>query len=461
MKFFQSIRWQLQLWYGVMLFTVLCGFGITTYRLESTRQIRRTDEELQQRLPILVNSQRPMLGDREKRVFKLSQKDMPLFEGGGADAIYYVVWLRHGEPVTRSANAPLDVPQPKTGDLPNRNRGQLRETFLFPGPGDCVLVGRSISQDLSDLHQFAWWLTAVGGAVLILGLSGGAWVVSRALRPIRDISNAAEKIAAGDLTRRINDSDPANELGQLVTVLNSTFARLDTAFSQQSRFTADAAHELRTPLAVILSHTQNGLASDELTAEHREAFEATHRAAQRMRRLTESLLTLARLDFSSEPLAPSACRLDVLVRECIEHLAPLAAQQQITINHQIIPTICNCVPEQIQQVLTNLVSNAICYNRPTGTVMIHLWNEDGYAIITIIDDGRGILPADLPHIFERFYRADKSRNSSSGQSGLGLAIVQAILDAHGGSITVTSTAHQGSTFTVRLPLEQREKGSVI
>ena len=324
-----------------------------------------------------------------------------------------------------------------------------------------MLVGRSISQDLSDLHQFAWWLTAVGGAVLILGLSGGAWVVSRALRPIRDISNAAEKIAAGDLTRRINDSDPANELGQLVTVLNSTFARLDTAFSQQSRFTADAAHELRTPLAVILSHTQNSLASDELTAEHREAFEATHRAAQRMRRLTESLLTLARLDFSSEPLAPSACRLDVLVRECIEHLAPLAAQQQITINHQIIPTICNCVPEQIQQVLTNLVSNAICYNRPTGTVMIHLWNEDGYAIITIIDDGRGILPADLPHIFERFYRADKSRNSSSGQSGLGLAIVQAIVDAHGGSITVTSTAHQGSIFTVRLPLEQREKGSVI
>ena len=90
----------------------------------------------------------------------LSPEDMTLFEGAGEDAFYKVVWLRHGELVTRSANALLDVPQPKTGDLPNRNRGQLREPFLFPGPGDCVHVGRSISQDLSDFHQFAWWLTA-------------------------------------------------------------------------------------------------------------------------------------------------------------------------------------------------------------------------------------------------------------------------------------------------------------
>ena len=455
MKFFHSIRWRLQLWYGVLLAALLAGFGFTAYRLESSRQIRRIDEELQQRLPILVDSQRPVPGDRERREFRLSPKDAPLFDRQGNGAFYYIVWLRHGvQTVTRSASAPQDIPQPKAGDPPNRTRGPMRETFLFPGPGDCVLVGRSITGDLAGLRQFAWWLTAVGGSVLVLGLAGGGWLVTRALRPIGAISSAAEKIATGDLTERIHAGETESELGQLASVLNSTFARLDAAFTRQARFTADAAHELRTPLAVMLTHTQNGLASDGLTDEHREAFEASQRAVQRMRRLTESLLTLARLDSGGNAAAGSSCDLSRVVEEAAGLLKPLATQHQVTLHIELTPTRCAGDAGQLGQVAINLVSNAIFHNRPGGEVQVKVSADAVNAILAVSDTGYGIPANDLPHVFERFYRADKARSGAAGRTGLGLAITKAIVDAHHGTITVETMPDQGSTFTVRLPLAQ-------
>lgn len=451
MKFFQSIRWRLQLWYGVLLITVLSGFGITAYRLESSRQMRLIDEELQRRLPVLVESQRPIPGDRVNREFSLSPKDSALFDREGEGAFYYVVWLRHGAPITRSASAPRDVPEPEVGQPPNRLRGTLRETFLFPGPGDCVLVGRSVSTDLTWLRQFAWGLTGVGAVVLVLGLAGGAWLVTRALRPIRDISSAAEKIASGDLSRRISTAESESELGQLAGVLNSTFARLNAVFTQQARFTADAAHELRTPLAVMLTHTQNGLASDSLTEEHREAFEASQRAVQRMRRLTESLLALARLDSGEVTATHASFDLCELVKDAIELLDPLARKQGVTLEAALTPARCEGNAEQIGQVVTNLVSNAIFYNRSGGGVRVEVSTESGAAVLTVSDTGLGIPPEHLPHIFERFYRADKMRSDAAGRTGLGLAITKAIVEAHGGSITVATMPGEGSTFTVRLP----------
>jgi len=451
MKFLQSIRWRLQLWHGVLLVVVLSGFGITAYRLEIARQIRRIDEELQQRLPVLVKSQHPVRGDRERRELTVSPADAVLFDRQGENPFYYVVWLRHGQPVNRSATAPPDVPEPRPGDPPTRLRGALRETFLFPGPGDCVLVGLSIAGDLAGFRQFAWWLTGVGAAVLMLGLAGGAWLVTRALRPIHDISSAAEKIATGDLTRRISTTDTESELGQLVGVLNSTFARLDAAFTQQARFTADAAHELRTPVTVMLTHTQNGLASECLNEEHREAFEACQRAAQRMRRLTESLLTLARLESGDATAARTSCDLESLVHEAIELLLPLAKDRNVGIETELTPVCCVGHAEQLGQVVTNLVSNGIFYNRPGGSVRVQVTAESGAAVLTVSDTGRGIPPDDLPHVFERFYRSDKARFSVTGRTGLGLAITRAIVEAHGGTITVATVLDKGSTFTVRLP----------
>jgi two-component system, OmpR family, sensor kinase len=457
MKRLRSIRWRLQLWYGALLAAILIGFGLTAYHLERTRQLRAVDEQLQKRLPALSDSfkrSRPRDDPSPlRREFALSPQDATLFDREGEGSFYYVVWLRNGEPVTYSATAPRDTPLPKAQEAPVRARGTVREAFIFPAPGDCLLVGRSIVADLAGLRQFAWWLVLVGAAVLVLGLAGGAWLVARALRPIREISSTAQKIATGDLSQRINATGTDCELGQLADILNSTFARLDAAFSQQARFTADAAHELRTPVTVMLTHTQNGLTSECSNEEHREAFEACGRSAQRMRRLIESLLELARFDAGQHRLKRECVDLGRLTNDCIDLVRPLAEQRRITIHNDLAATECPGDMERLSQVISNVLSNAILHNRSGGEVRVNAGRDNGFVLLTVADTGPGISPNDVPRIFERFYRADKSRAGATGGSGLGLAISKAIVEAHGGTINVETQPNVGTKFSIRLPAE--------
>jgi signal transduction histidine kinase len=288
--------------------------------------------------------------------------------------------------------------------------------------------------------------------VFAAGIAGGAWLIKKALRPILTISTAAQSIATGDLSQRIPTQDTESELGQLATVLNTTFARLDAAFARQSRFTADAAHELRTPLAVVLLQTQNGLACDHLTDEQREAFAATQRAAQRMRRLTDSLLTLARLDSGERGNSMEPCELDHVAAETIRLMRPLAAQHGATLTTELAPAHCMGNADELGQVVTNLVSNALEHNRSGLCVHVKVFVSEQHAVLTVSDTGQGIAPADLAHLFERFYRVEKARTAAGGHTGLGLAITQAIATAHGGTVSAESRLGEGSVMTVRLPL---------
>ena len=176
------------------------------------------------------------------------------------------------------------------------------------------------------MWKFASVLGGGGGVIFSLVMAVGWWLVTRALRPIRAIGEAAEKIATGDLAQRIDARETESELGQLAGVLNATFARLEAAFAQQARFTADAAHELRTPVTVILMQVQNALTAGGLADEQREAMEASERAAQRMRRMIESLLLLARLDAGEETSRRERVELGAMVREAVEMLQPVAAE---------------------------------------------------------------------------------------------------------------------------------------
>ena len=460
MFFPRSIRWRLQLWYGALLVAALGGFGFTAFHLEKARQFRRIDAGLQERLSALVvalrtgTRQSPAAERRERppgpapfTTLRLTPEQTAMF--GEGPGYYFAVWMREKDPIRRSENAPAELPRPADQKSAVRMRGALRESFLFAAPVDCVLVGRSIAAEQADLRTLAAALAGVGGAVLAAGLIGGGWLVTRAIRPIDEISTTAAKIAAGDLAQRINTTETDSELGRLASVLNSTFARLDAAFAQQAHFTADAAHELRTPVAVLLTHTQNGLASECANEEHREAFEASQRAGQRMRRLIDSLLELARFEAGQEPLRRDTCDLAKIAGDNVVLVRPLADARGIQIHAELSPAPCYGDPERLAQVLTNLLSNAIEYNQTGGAIRIVTERANGTAKLTVSNSGPGIPAADLPRVFERFHRADRAR--TAGHSGLGLAITQAIVQAHGGSIEARSEPGVQTTFTVALP----------
>ena len=391
------------------------------------------------------------------------------FAADAAPGYYLVAWGEDGSLVVRSPRAPAEVLRPALeratrpgasgpgpGALPfahaARTRGDARELAAALPEGLVVLVGRSLEADHAAGRRLAYGFAAAGAAVLGLGLVGGWWLATRAIRPIEDISATALRIAAGDLSRRIDSADTENELGRLADVLNSTFARLEAAFAQQARFTSDASHELRTPLAVILSQAQTALARERPAGEYREALEACLRAAQRMRRLTESLLDLARLDAGEEPMRRAPFDLARVARESLDFLGPLAAERGVALVAELPPAPCRGDAERIGQVVTNLVKNAIDFNRPGGEVRLAARTTPEEAVLTVADTGAGIAPADLPHVFDRFYRADRAR-SGGERVGLGLAIVKAIVDAHSGAVTVESEPGAGSTFTLRLPRE--------
>jgi heavy metal sensor kinase len=402
----------------------------------------------------------------------LPPKLAELFDESNDQGFYYLLVGQEGKELIRSANAPAEASQylppaaavsqvrpmngpPRPGPLQPppviRTRGSFREMILPGRPGEQILVGRSLVPEWTDLRRFGWMLAVAGGGILLLGLAGGWWLAGRAIRPIEDISETALKISAVDLSRRIDVGDTESELGRLAEVLNSTFARLEAAFSQQQQFTSDAAHELRTPVSVMLAQTQATLSRARGPAEYREAVQICERAAQRMRRLIESLLELARLDAGQEPMQREALDLAQVVAESAELIRPLAAARGITIHNEGSATPCTGDAERLSQVITNLLTNAVHYNKTGGDVRVTTARDKDFVLVTVADTGTGITPEHLPHIFERFYRADPARTSSQGRTGLGLAISKAIVEAHSGSIDVSSEPGVGTKFTVRLP----------
>jgi two-component system, OmpR family, sensor kinase len=474
MKIFKSIKWRLQLWYGFFLAVVLLAFGNTSYQLERDRQYRLIVHDFDLHLTIVVNSVissmqmpppfhepppaefipegQPPPG-RPPHEFHPSPRTEELIQQESASGYYCVIFSPEGKELMRSTNTPPDVTLPARLGV-EQTRGEFHE-FAAPVPPPrpefIILLGRSIASELKELHLVALKLIALGGGILSVGLVVGWWIASRAIRPIDGISAAAAKISAGDLSQRINVAEAESELGRLAAVLNSTFARLETAFAQQQQFTADAAHELRTPVSVMLTQTQTALTRERTAAEYRETIEACQRASQRMRRLIESLLELARLDAGQESLKRVRFDLSKAIADSVELVRPLAEERGVKILPELGSLEITGDSERLAQVIANLLANAIQHNRSGGEVRLKLGSQPGLAVLTVTDTGQGISGTDLPHVFERFYRGDKSRTASTGNAGLGLAISKAIVEAHGGTIDVASQTGTGTTFTMRLP----------
>lgn len=325
----------------------------------------RFDDFTPPREPEVLNSPGP---DPTAPSIKLSRETLDLFDDSDPNAFYFAIWSRLGTERLRSTNAPNDLPLvspvARAGGPQVRTHGENLESYLQHALGYRILVGHSIAPELATRRTFTLWLISAGLVILAVGLCGGWWLAGRALRPVQNISAAASRISAGNLSERIDLAETDNELGQLATTLNSTFSRLEAAFTQQKQFTADASHELRTPLAVIIAEAQTTLARPRTEAEYRETVEACLVTAQQMRQLTESLLELARYDSGQENIHHTPFDIADLTNDATRLLETLASERQVRIetNLPTAPTAGDA--DRIRQVIINLISNAIYYNKP-------------------------------------------------------------------------------------------------
>ena len=322
-----------------------------------------------------------------------------------------------------------------------------------------VQTAASLSESDAEMRHLTRALLTLIPLVLLIAGAGGAFLTGGTLRPIRSITQAANRISAENLSGRLtvsgNDefSELATTFNGMLTRLEGAFHKLTVAYEQERRFTADASHELRTPLTVIKAHTSLALDGEPSAAEYRESMEAIDAAVDQTNRLVQSLLLLARSDAGRLTLC--------LGPSSLAEVAKRAAQGAVKTADA---TVRICVPEAfppiegdteaLLQVFTNLLTNAARHTGAGGKITLTLRADDANAVVTVADTGEGIAAEHLPHLFERFYRVESSRSRGKGGTGLGLAICREIVQAHHGTITIESAVGQGTAVHVTLPRTQ-------
>jgi heavy metal sensor kinase len=339
--------------------------------------------------------------------------------------------------------------------------GTRMRALYTPVTQDRQVVGviqaiRSLANLDRNLDQTRLLLLATGVLALTLVGFGAWWTTGRTLRTVDSIAATARRIELSqDLSQRIPHlpDAPDDEMSRLVYTFNNMLARLDATFQAQKQFVADSSHELRSPLTVIKGNLE--LWRKARSEEDRQiAAAAIEQETARMTRLVENLLFLAQMEAtpvrSAQPVLREPVELDSLLLMVYQQARAIGRGHQITLAHEDVVTVQGD-RDQLQQLLLNLVDNAIKYTPTGGTISLGLYGAGDWARLEVSDTGIGIPTDDLPHIFDRFYRSDKARSRTMGGAGLGLAIVREVAEAHGGRVEVFSTPGEGTLFRVWLP----------
>jgi two-component system OmpR family sensor kinase len=334
-----------------------------------------------------------------------------------------------------------------TSSTDGKHRWRVRVSGF--GPGTLVLAAPLTSVD-STLHRLFLIELLVTFAVLIAVAALGFWIVRAALRPLDAIAETADAIAAGDLSQRVERAEPRTEVGRLGIALNAMLAHIEASDRRLRRFIADASHELRTPLAAVRAYAELfGRGADRRPDDLARSMSGITRESERMTALVDDLLLLARLD-EGRPLDHEPLQLDEVVCEAVDAARAVDPERPITLEAQ--PAAVAGDRDRLRQVVDNLLTNARTHTRTQTPVHVRVETTNGRAVLGVADEGPGLPADEAERVFERFYRADESRARANGGVGLGLAIVAAIAEAHGGRASVDSTPGQGATFVVSLPL---------
>ena len=314
-------------------------------------------------------------------------------------------------------------------------------------------VGVLIRDRDRPLRQLAFSLAGIVITALLLAGLGLNYLLQQWSAPLAALSETARKINLGSLGhQRLFTPPDAPKLAQLATAFNELLDRLEAAHASQHRFVADASHELRTPLAALRAEIEVALRRERAPAEYQRTLDSNRHELERLSSLVENLLALAALDASQPPRGKSPVDLALVCRDVAEQLSPLASAQNVRLQLELAEGVT--IPGDVfslERAVRNLVENALRHTPAGEQIVIRASVHGEEARVEVIDAGVGIAPEHLPHLFERFYRVDTARTRTHGGAGLGLSIVKAIVEAHGGTVAVESKLGAGSTFTLRMP----------
>ncbi len=420
-----TVRARLTLWHAAALTLVVCLFAVGVFVFVRTSLHRTLDQQIREDLATIEKVYREETGDLGELALRTGMQ----FEVTEGPTVIH-----------RTAG------WPPAGAVPFRRAALDDSTHR-------IIAAR----DERPVRQTLWTLavimaTAIPCAVGV-AIVGGYLLAGRVLAPVGAMADTARRITAESLDARLPVANSADEFGRLAGVFNETLSRLDAAFEQLRRFTADASHELGTPLTAIRSVGEVALQRSLTTEGYREVIGSMLEEVDRLARLVENLLLLTRAEAGRIPLSRAIVDLRELVASVSDGLRVLAEEK----NQELIvelsgPVAVHCDATVLRQGITNLLHNAIKYTPPKGVIRVAATsNASGDAVIEVQDSGPGIPAVDQQRVFERFYRVDQARSRDTGGTGLGLAIARWTVEASGGRIELESMAGQGALFRVVLP----------
>lgn len=449
---------RLTVWYSAILAAVLALFAFSAYFAMRNSIHRTVDDELRARVEGVrgLIERTSWYGDAEN--LRVELREHSELRGGGA---LLQVADEKGNWLYRSAAiGDYEIPKSQEAGHPT--------TIVFKGiplrildasiPAGNQSYQVQVATPLDDfygaLNHFRMRVLVAIPLLLLCAAVSGYWMSRRALAPVDQITNTARSITVHNLSSRLVVPPARDELQRLSETLNGMLERLDIAFHKIKQFTADASHELRTPVALMRTRAELALRKPRDSEDYKRTVCQLHSELEKTSELIEKLMLLARADSDAEALQFYTADVSEIVREVCVQGRLLSEAKQIRFCEQLPegPMSVQCDPQALRRLFLILIDNAVKYTQPAGEIDVTVAREDGFLVGTVRDTGIGIAAEDLPHIFERFYRADKARSRDTGGVGLGLSIGRWIAEGHGGTIEVESSIGEGSIFEVRLPL---------
>lgn len=474
---FRSIRFRLVLWFTAILAVILCAFSTFLFYTQSYNLQEDAIHEMNRRITSVAENVQTSL--------RQGSDQISIPSGLIRDTDVFILLSPTGRVI--ASQGPISTQEalqivstglqsaPRNGESPaiywTSPSSQNYVFVIVPVQGQLGINFLMVFGGILDPNALVrrFLLTLVGGSLLtlVVALVGGFWLADRAMRPVKTITQTAHAIGETDLSLRLNMKSK-DELGELANTFDAMLARLQAAFERQRQFVSDASHELRTPLTIVNLETSRAIAARRSAKEYNQALSIIHSENDFMTSLVNDLLTLARMDAGQTTTEKTPLDLSDVTVETIERLTPLATRNGVTLKAGDLPEARILGDRQsLLQMLSNLVENAIKYTSgDKKQVCVETGTTDSTAWVRVSDDGPGIAPEHLPHLFDRFYRVDKARTrDATGEtnagtpsgSGLGLSIVQWIAQVHGGEVHVESKLGIGTTFEVRFKASLQEK----